>query len=465
MAAPTGQVHQNWSSRFTFIMAAVGSAVGLGNFWRFPYETGNNGGGAFVIVYLGCVLLVAMPLVICELTIGRRGGLSAVGSTRKVAIEAGGSRFWSITGWVGMIGAFLILSFYSVIAGWIIQYIPMLASGAFAGGGAERTAEIFDELLSNVSRLIWGHSIFMGLTIFIVWRGLLKGIEWVVSVLMPSFFVLLAVLAVYSLLTGDAAKAISFMFTPDFSKITGRVAVSALGHAFFPVGVGVGIMLTYGAYLKKDEYIPHSGAIIALSDTAVAIVAGLLIFPIVFEYGLDPAAGPGLIFVTLPVAFGQMPFGALIGTAFFILALVAAITSSISMLEIFVSWAQEHRGLKRHSATILGGGLAWAVGLITIFSFNIWKDVRPLGFVEGFADMTPFDLIDYFAGKVMLPIGGLLVALLSGWIISNAIFKDETGWRGGAYTLWRFLVKFLAPIAVLSILVAESGLLDFLWSN
>ncbi len=461
MTKETNGKLNHWSSQFTFVMAAVGSAVGLGNFWRFPYETGVNGGGAFVIVYLGCILLVVIPLVVGELFIGRRGGMSAVGSARKVAKEQNATGGWSIIGWSGMLAAFLVLSFYSVVAGWIIAYIPKMMMGGFTGADAESTGLIFGNLLASPLTLIFCHTLFMALTIVIVIRGLKRGIELAVNILMPLFLALLMAMCVYSaFFVGDFAAGFNFMFDADFSKITPEVALAAFGHAFFSVGVGVGIMLTYGAYLEKDTNIQKSAIIIGLSDTAVAITAGLVIFPIVFAYGLDPAAGPGLLFVTLPIAFGQMPFGAAFGTIFLFLGLVAAITSSISMLEIGVSWAEEHKGFKRSKSALSVGFAAWTVGLLTVFSFNEAASFYPLGMFEVFHEKTMYDIIDYVQGKILLPLGGFLIAIFVGWVVSRETILEELDWKDGtSFRIWRFLVRIVAPITVAGILLAQLGVI------
>ncbi|TNE37006.1 MAG: sodium-dependent transporter [Alphaproteobacteria bacterium] len=464
MAAPTAQKSTHWSSRFTFIMAAVGSAVGLGNFWRFPYQAGQNGGGAFVLVYLVCVLLIVLPILIGELMIGRRGRLSAIGSMQKVAVEEKASPKWTIAGWNGMIGALLILSFYSVIAGWFIDYIPAILSGEFEGIDSQGAGLLFGDTLADVNKLIIGHSVFMALTVFIVVLGLKNGIEKAVNILMPLFFVLLVALTIFSAFIGDFAAGWRFLFTFDLSKITGAVVLSALGQAFFSVGVGGAIMLTYGAYLERDTHIPGSALIIALSDTAVAIIAGLLIFPLVFGFNLNPGEGPGLIFVTLPIAFGQMPLGNLIGAAFFVLALVAAITSSISMLEILASWVEERSRWGRKTGVVVGGFLVWAVGLLTVFSFNIWSDIHPLGRFSTFQGMTIFDLIDFVTGKFMLPFGGLLIALFAGWIMTRQSSRDELPAMSDlTFLIWRILVRYLAPVAVAVILLYETGPLKVLF--
>lgn len=465
MQAASGKAHEHWSSRFTFIMAAVGSAVGLGNFWRFPYEAGTNGGGAFVIVYLVCVAIIAVPIIICELAIGRRAGLSAVASTRKAAVDEGKSPGWQVAGWVGMCASLLVLSFYSVIAGWLVAYIPLIASGTFTGADAAVAGQQLDALHDNPALMIVTHTAFMALTIFIVLRGLHKGIEVVVNILMPLFFVLIVLMAGYAMVIGAPGEALAFLFTPDFSKITPAVVISAIGQAFFSVSVGVAVMLTYGAYLDKEVHIPKSAAIIALADTGVAIVAGMMIFSIVFGFGLDPAAGPGLVFVTLPVAFGQMPLGTVIGTVFFILALVAAITSSISMLEIFVAYAEEHKFLPRRRAAIIGGGSIWLLGMGSVFSFTksyAWSTFYPLNFIPMFAGKNWFDVTDTLTDSIMLPVGGLLIAVFSGWVVSKKMFRDEIRLHGTAFNVWHFLVRYVAPVTLVGVLMARLGILDFI---
>lgn len=445
-------IEQNWSSRLTFIMASVGAAVGLGNFWRFPYTAGENGGGAFVLVYIVCVVLVALPILMAEILIGRRGQKSAVGGAIAVAKEQASSTNWSAFAWIGMTAAFFILTFYSVIAGWIISYIPQAALGAFSGISAEMSGSKFDELLADPPQMIIAHSFFMALTIFIVARGVKKGIERAVEILMPLFFLMLLAVVVFSIVAGDIGKGLAFLFQPDFSKITAEVVLEAIGQAFFSLGVGTAIMLTYGAYLSRDTDIPESAYIVSFADTLVAILAGIAIFPIVFGFGLDPASGPGLIFVTLPVAFGEMPFGVVFATVFFSLALFAALTSSIALLEIIVSWGEENLPIARPQVAIVFGILAWFIGLASVLSFNEWSNFYPLGFIAVFEDKTVFDIIDYVTANIMLPLAGLLTALFAGWVMSSDSTKQELGMSDGLFSAWRVLVRYVAPISVATVL-------------
>ncbi len=455
MAAAAGH-HGHWSSRVGFLFAAVGSAVGLGNFWRFPYEAGENGGGAFVLVYLACILLIAMPLVLAELTIGRRGALNAVDSVRKVAKDEGRSTAWSVFGWTGMIAAFMVLTFYSVIGGWVISYVISAAQGTFATATPDAVAAQFDTLLADAGQLTIYHAIFMGLTGFIVSRGLQRGIEPAVEILMPALALMMLGLVIFSAVVGDFAGAVKFLFSADFSKITPDVVLAAIGQAFFSVGVGAAIMLTYGSYLNKDVNLPQSSVVISLADTGIAILAGLLIFPIVFQFGLEPGQGPGLVFVTLPVAFGQMPFGGVVSFVFFLLLLVAAITSSISLLEIFVAWVEENLDISRLTAAILGASAAWVIGLGSVFSFNLWADWQPLGFIPLLEGKNWFDTFDYIASNILLPLGGMLIAIFVGWRMSKSSVLEETGMSETIFfKLWYFLIRFAAPIAIGAVFVVN----------
>lgn len=471
MTAESDFVNNTWSSRMTFLLAAVGSSVGLGNFWRFPYEAGENGGGAFVIVYLFCVLFVAMPLVVCELFIGRRGGRSVVGSVVKVAKDDGRSGMWSIIGWMGMTAAFILLSYYSVIAGWVIAYIPKLMTlslqsaapiveqaGAIVESGAggvqdprvKETHDMFVALLMNWKVQLLCHTLFMTLTVSVVWRGLHQGIEAAIKILMPAFFIMLFILAGIALWIGNAAEGLAFLFKPDFSKITPDVMINALGHSFFSIGVGGGIMITYGAYLERKIKIGQSAVLISLSDTVIAITAGILIFPIVFAFGLDSAAGPGLLFEVLPVAFAEMQFGHVIGPVFFILALVAALTSSISILEIFVRFAEDKLSMPRHVAALSAGITVWTLGLATVFSPTYLSDVIIL-------NRNPFDFLDFLTGSILLPVGGLLIAIFVGWFVKWDTLRDELDLTPGQFSLWINVTRFIAPLAVFGILLLKLG--------
>ena len=450
------EAQETWSSRLVFIMAAVGAAVGLGNLWKFPYTAGVSGGAAFVIVYIGAVVIVAVPIVMAELLIGRRGRRSPPGSFRVLAERAGASPAWGWVGIVNIVAVFMILSFYSVIAGWALAYVPKLASGLFTGATADDVSAEFASLLASPATLAFWHFVFIALTIVIVARGIQGGIEQAVKFLMPALFGLLLVLVAYAAIEGDLAQAAGFLFQADFSKIDAGVVLMAIGQAFFSVSVAMGLLIAYGSYLPADVNIPRASLIIAGADTLVALLAGLAIFPLVFANGLDPAEGPGLIFVTLPIAFGQMPGGALFGTVFFLLLIVSALTSSIAVLEPIVAWADEHWQVSRRLSTPVAGALAWLLGLTTVFSFNLWGDVHPLDAFETFAGKTVFDIQDYVTSNVLLPAGGILIAIFAGWILSAETTREELGLPAGAlFAGWRFLMRYVCPVAVGAVLVAN----------
>lgn len=457
----TKSVHQHWSSRFAFIMATVGAAVGLGNFWRFPYQAGENGGGAFVIVYIGVVAVIAIPLVMTELLIGRRGQLSAVGSAAAVGREQGGTAFWGLIGWVGMIASFLVLTFYSVIAGWVMSYIPLAVTPGTFSGGSEAATEIFLNLLGNPGQMLIWHTAFMLITCFIVVRGLHGGIEWAANFLMPAFFVMLVFVVGYAFFEGDFNAAVGYLFVPDWSALSIDVFIDAIGQAFFSVSVATAILITYGAYLERNSNIVRSSVLVSFADTGVALLAGIAIFPLVFAYGADPAEGPGLLFITLPTAFASLPLSQLFGTVFFTLAFFAALTSSIALLEITISWAEE-RGFTRPMAVIVFGLIAWVLGAVTVYSFAgaSWTEI-PAGFLPGVSDRNIFGVIDFTTANLMLPFGGLLIGIFGGWVLSKETLADELGIRdAGALLMWRILVGCLIPAALGLVLVlstAENG--------
>ena len=466
MVAAGKTTGEGWSSRSAFILAAVGAAVGLGNIWRFPTLAGESGGGAFVIFYIACVFLLGLPLVLSEVFIGRVGQTDAVGSIRKVAQVSKASPKWSIFGGIGAVAAFLIVSFYSVVAGWVLYYagvmgwdlVQAIASGDFFRGAlaGENEAQIqqrLGDMFASWPLLLVMHLGFMGLTLYIVARGVSSGIEKAATYLMPAFFVLLIGLVLYGALEGDIGEAAAFLFTPDWSKLTPEVMNSALGQALFSLSLGVAGLITYGSYIKEKSNLGGTAAMIAIADTSVALLAGLMIFPIVFAVGLDPAAGPTLVFQTLPFAFQTMPGGALFGFLFFLLILVAAITSSISLLEVPTAWGIGELGWSRAKSALVFGVGAFLIGIFCLLGYNVFADVRPLGFWSLFAETDILDTIDGFTGKIMLPLGALLTSLFIGWKADSNLLRTTTGLSPLAFGLWRFLIAWLCPIAVTIILV------------
>jgi NSS family neurotransmitter:Na+ symporter len=437
-----------WSSRLAFILAATGSAVGLGNIWKFPYVTGENGGGAFVLVYLLCIAIIGIPIMMAEVMIGRRGGHSPVNSIKAIAQRDGLNPAWKLVGAVGILAGFLILSFYSVIGGWAISYVGTTASGQLSGQTADAVGAIFSGLLSNPGTLLLWHTVFMALVMLVVAKGLRSGLERAVSILMPALFVLLLIVVGYAMTTGHFGQAAAFLFQPDFSKLTTSGVLVALGHAFFTLSLGMAVMMAYGSYLPKKISIAKTSITVSVIDTGVALLAGLAIFPIVFANGLEPGAGPGLIFQTLPLAFGQMPMGSLFGTLFFVLLIFAAWTSGISLLEPIVEWLEEQKGMNRTVSTLAAGVVCWALGIASILSLNLWADFAPLGFIPMLEGKTIFDLLDFFTANILLPLGGLLVALMAGWVMSKPAMEKELALSPGTFNLWFVTVRFITPIAV-----------------
>ena len=445
---PHQQANSLWTSKMAFILAAAGSAVGLGNIWKFPYITGENGGGAFVLVYLACIFLIGVPVLIAEIMIGRRGGQSPIATMRTLTKTEGISKGWRIIGWNGVVASFLVLSFYAVIGGWALVYIGKAAIGVFVGADAEAIGGQFNNLLANPWELLLWHTVFMAIVVFIVGRGIRSGLEKAVNMLMPLLFVLLIVMVFYAMNSGSFGRAVSFMFSPDFSRLTAEGILVALGHAAFTLSIGIGVLMAYGSYLPKNVNIAKTAMTIAVLDVSVALLAGLAIFPLVFANGLEPGAGPGLIFVTLPLAFGQMGGGIVFGSIFFALLLVAAITSAISMLEPVVEWLEEHKGASRVKSAVGGGLAVWLIGIGTVLSFNLWSDVHPLGFIGFFEDKTVFDLLDFLVSNVMMPLGGLAIALFAGWVIRREGLAEDIGLKSGAFKAFMVVLKFVTPAGI-----------------
>ncbi len=444
--------HGQWSTRLAFILAATGSAVGLGNIWKFPYIAGENGGGAFVLIYLLCILMIGLPIMMAEIMLGRRGRQSPINTMKELAQESAVSPFWSWLGWLGVIAGFLILSYYSVIAGWAMAYVVRVASGVFEGVTPDGASNIFGELIADPEKLLAWHSLFMIMTMLVVARGV-KGLERTVKFLMPALLAILILLIGYSMEQGAFEQGVSFLFKADFSKVTSESVLTAMGHAFFTLSLGMGAIMVYGSYLPSKVSIGSTASLIALTDTVVALFAGLAIFPIVFANGLEPGSGPGLIFQTLPIAFGHMAYGSLFGTLFFILLVFAAWSSSISLIEPAVAWLVENKNVSRMRACIWAGLATWVVGIGTVLSFNLTADVTLLG-------KTFFDILDYLTANVMLPLGGLCIAIFAGWIMSKEASAEELSFtKPVLYKSWQFLIKFISPFAVIIVFFKAIGVI------
>ena len=453
MARPRTSIHGEWSSRWAFVLAAAGSAVGLGNIWKFPYIAGQNGGGAFVLVYLICIAVIGIPIMMAEVMIGRRGRQSPINTMISLSEDAGRNRYWSMLGWSGVIAGFLILSYYSVIAGWGLAYVFRAAIGMFSGADADQVEGIFKDFLASPERLLAWHTIFMVMTMVVVGRGVRSGLEQAVRFLMPALFVLLLIMVGYAMSTDSFSKGLAFLFEPDFSKLSRDSVLIAMGHAFFTLSLGMGAIMIYGSYMPERVSIAKTTFLIAGADTVVALMAGMAIFPIVFANQLEPSAGPGLIFVTLPVAFGKMPAGSLFGAIFFTLVVFAAWTSSISLIEPAVTWLVENHNMRRLTACVWSGILSWVLGIGTVLSFNLWSEDKIFG-------KTFFDLLDYLTANIMLPLGGLFIAIFAAWVMREADVREELAVvnRFG-YALWRFVVRFITPVCVVIVFLNAIGVI------
>jgi NSS family neurotransmitter:Na+ symporter len=446
-------VNGHWRSRWTFILAAAGSAVGLGNIWKFPYITGENGGGAFVLVYLVCIALVGIPIMLAETLLGKRGKMSPINTMMYLARESGLSPLWSGIGWSGIITGILILSFYSVVAGWSLHYLMLSISGDLYQLDGAASGATFSGLLSDVSMLTLWHSLFLLASLFIVAAGVVNGLGVAVRYLMPLLFVLLVVLCIYSAILGDLEAAFHFLFDFKFSALKWESVLVALGHAFFTLSLGMGAIMAYGAYMP-DNHSTHQISlgktvlIVGGLDTLVALLAGLVIFPIVFASpSIEPGEGPGLLFVSLPVAFGSMMAGSLFAAIFFFLILIAAISSAISMVEPTVAWLVETKGWSRITVTLCLGVVVWVIGLGTVFSFNIWAELKWFG-------NTFFDLLDFLTANIMLPLGGLFIAIFVGWLMKPEFIEEELGSISRSINrVWYLVLRFVSPLLLVIVFV------------
>lgn len=441
-------IHGMWSSRLAFVLAATGAAVGLGNIWRFPYLASDNGGGAFVLIYLACIAVIGLPLLLTEIAVGRSGRLSPIGTLRKLTAAGSGGRLWVSIGWLGFAASILILSFYSVVAGWTLHYAWRYLLHLFGGPAIDDPAAHFSTLMASPGDLLLWHSVFMAITVGVVAFGVERGLERTVAVLMPTLFMLLLALVGYGFSLGHLDRALAFLFRPDFSAVTATTFVQALGQAFFSLSLGMCGIMAYGAYLPERVPIGRVGLTVALADTTVALLAGLAVFPVVFAFGLDPdGGGPGLIFVALPHAFADMAYGTVYGLAFFLLLMVAAWTSSISMIEPPTAYLVERTRLGRAGAAVALGVVIWAVGLLSVFSHNLLASVRLLGRdLEG--------AIQFVSSDLLLPVGGLLLALYAGWVLDARIGREQLAdlpdW---AWQTWRWLLRVVTPVLVVLVML------------
>lgn len=443
-----------WSGRFGFIFSNFGAAIGLGSIWKFPYEVGTNGGGVFILFYVLGLALIVFPLMLVEFAIGRHGRSDAIGSVAAVAVQNGGSRCWGLIGAIGVVTSFLVLSFYSVIGGWSLYYVAAIVFHGLSGLSAAAAQARFDSMLASPWLMTVCHAVFMAVTGFIVGRGIAKGIESACRILMPMLMVLIVVLAVYSMSQGDGYSALKFLFGLDPASLSPKVALEAFGLGFFSIGVGFAIMITYGSHASRDIDLREVAIATIAGDTAVSCLAGLAVFPIVFAEKLNPASGPGLTFVTLPLAFSSLPFGTLAAATFFVLLAVAAFASAISMLELPTAFLKQRLACSRPVATSIAAASCGLFGMLSVLSFNLWAGWHPLAAI-GFSDATAFDLLDELTSNLLLPVGSFALALFGGWVVSPVLFRDELRFGAfGAACLRRALLRFVAPFAIAAASVA-----------
>jgi len=435
---------EQWGSRFGFIMAAAGSAVGLGNIWRFPYLTGANGGGAFIIIYLVCVLLIGLCIMTAEFAVGRRSGLAAVGAYKSV------SNKWTFAGALGVLSGFFIMGFYPVVGGWSLAYIAKSFTGLLAA--PEAIGDAFGAFIgAPVEPLIW-MIIYLAINVFIVAKGVAGGIEKAGKVLMPSLYVLLLIVIVKSLSLSGSSAGLEFLFKPNWSLVTGQTFLAALGQAFFSLSLGMGCMITYGSYLKKDEKLPSNALTVTLMDTSVALLAGIAIFPALFAFGMEPAQGAGLVFVVLPSVFAQMGgIGVVFSAIFFIALFVAALTSSVSLLEVVVAYLIDQHKMARKKAVYITSAIMAVMCVLSSLSLGSLSGFKMLG-------VGIFDFFDILTDKIFLAIGGMLLAIFVGWFMKKEDLKDELT-NGGtvefkAFELWYNLTKYVVPIAIAVVAIA-----------
>lgn len=448
-----------WASRLGFILAAAGSAIGLGNIWKFPYITGQNGGGAFVLVYLVCIAIVGLPIMMAELMIGRHTRRDAVGAFIKLE---GKRSFWLLTGWISVTAAFIICSYYSVVAGWTLDYIYRSLTDSFSGQSAEEINGMFSGLIANGPRQLLWHFVFICLCLGIVIGGIQKGIERWNKILMPLLFALMALLLINGLLSKGAFNGIMFMFRPDFAKLTPGSVLEAMGHSFFTLSLGMAAMITYGSYLNRQENLLAASLKVVILDTVIALMAGVAIFSVVFSVNMQPAAGPGLVFKTIPVVFSKLPGGQFLAIAFFLLLAFAALTSNISLLEAQVAYLIDERGWSRKRASSVLAGLAFVVGIPTALSYNSLSEWKVVG------NLVFFDAADLLASNYLLPLSGLMTAIYVGWFWSGKEEKQQllAGGAGWVYPVWHLLIRYVSPLAVAVVLyfkVRETGLLAWLF--
>jgi neurotransmitter:Na+ symporter, NSS family len=444
----------SFGSRLGVIAAAAGSAIGLGNIWRFPYVAGENGGGAFLLIYLFFIVAIGVPVMLSEFVIGRSAQRNPLGAFKKLAPKT----YWFLVGVMGIAAAFFILAFYTTVSGWTLEYLYQAASHGFKGKGVEQMSNMFEQFrMSGLRPLIW-QAVFMFFTAFIVYHGIRNGIEKYTKILMPALLLIIIVLCIRAITLPGAGEGLVFLFRPDFSKITASVAMQALGQSFFSLSIGMGALVTYGSYINKKDHLGRTAISVTAADVIIAVLAGIAIFPAVFAFGIKPEAGPGLVFITLPLIFQQMTGGYFFSLIFFILLSIAALTSTISLLEVVVAYMSEELNIVRKKATVYA---ALSIGLLGVFC-TLSQGPMPQLHIGG---MNLFDFLEFSSANVMLPLGGLLIVLFAGWFMGVDKVFDEISNKGALKASYKmaflFVIRFIAPIAIALVFLNSIGLLDF----
>lgn len=444
----------NFESRLGVLAAAAGSAIGLGNIWKFPYITGENGGAAFILVYLICIVLIGTVLMLSELSLGRRTQANPSGAFEKLATNSK----WKYAGVLGILTSFIILSFYSIIAGWVFSYFTKSLTGKLMNIAPENLSAYFQTTTSNTFSVLFWNILVISVTALVILAGVQKGIEKCSKILMPILLVTLVALLIRSITLEGAKEGLDFLFKPDFSNLSTKGILEALGHSFYSLSLGMGIIITYGSYIKSDENLVSLSLQVIIADTVIALMAGIVIFPAVFAYGFEPAAGPSLIFITLPAVFQEMPFGTFFETLFFLLIGIAAITSTISLFEVSASYLTENFKLSRKKATLIISIGLFLLSIPSSLSFGIWSDVKIF-------NMNFFDLFDYVASYIFLPVGGILTCIFVGWVwgTKNAFVEITSNglYPFKGYKAYNFIVKYIAPLAIFTILLYSTGIIKF----
>jgi len=449
---------KQWSSNLLFLITAIGTEAGIANFWKFTYLAGQNGGATFVFVYFAALATLAVPALIAEMLIGQYCGRSVVGCMRVLVERDKISPAWKSYGVIALAGIFLVLSFYFVICGWMLRYFLLGVTGSFAKIQAPQALEMYATMLASPVQMLACSGFFILLTTIIVAHGVNQGIERVSGILTPLRFLILIGLCAYAAVVGNTSAAANFLLSFHLDRLSADVVLIAVGQAFFSLGVGAGVMMTVGAYMKREYSIVKSVFTVAFAQGLVAVLAGFSIFPLVFAYGLEATHGPGLVFVTLPVAFGQMPYGGVFGTIMFLVLSFAGLTATIVLLEAIVAFLEEYTSLSRAIATYSAGFAIWVAGFVTVLSFSTWKNVHPLQSLGFASSRTPFELIDYLASNIMLPLGGLMVALMAGWALSREVVLRESGIGSGTwFKLWYGTIRYIVPLALGVVFLAIQG--------